>query len=1051
MAVDKELEIKLQFLDEADEYLQTLDGALLDLAQKGVLRNDIDAALRSSHSIKGGAAMMGYALLSDFAHRLEDSLKVLKIQREGVVINDNLERLLLSAVDVLRQVIECDRNQVAPDESWLSSSAVPVFEQLYEILGEADPEDENILLSSDENQDIIPVLFSTEVEGCLTRLETAVTAQTPQLREEIDILSQELGGLGEMLQLPSFGELCLSVERAIHTANDTQVMEVAQAALREWRQSQTLILEGKVEQLPTALTGLSFEVPAVATPSNLETATSVDSDFSSALADPSLGLDQTEDDWATILAQAENAPAEQDIFSQSAELLGSIEAHSLEDDRLRETAESATVHSSEVEFSQDFVQPARPMVASESQPVEQESVTPQAEFRFSGKATTAEATASTADTVQDTTVRVSVRQLNELNDYFGDLTIERHRLDSEVKRLRALVTLLHERLRSLEESEEDLRDAYDKTASDTQLMLPASTNGHTSAVDIALHKSFSNGTNVSAFDSLEMDRYDDRHLPFRDIMETAVRLREVADDIEISVDIAEQSSRNLQRTTRQLQRNLNQLRMRPLSDITNRFPRALRELSLEFGKPVELKVEGDKTLIDRNILESLNDPLMHILRNAFDHGIETSEERLSAGKPEQGTITITAQQRSSRTTITIRDDGRGIPLDKIRARAKEMGLDESLLATASETDLLSLIFEPGFSTASQVTTLSGRGVGMDVVRNNLEEIRGDISVSTQAGQGSTFTISVPYTLSVTRVLLAESNRLPMAIPTDNLQEITVVADDEVYDDDGREMFIRNDQPIRLIRMAKWLAFNCSRHIESLEMSPNVTIPTVLVFRYNDQSFGLQIDRSWGDQEVALRRVEGNVPMPTGFNNCTIFGDGQVVPLLNAPEFIRWVLSCEGSNIKEAAVLYGNPLLSGKLSDLQPNAGANLIKQPTIMVVDDSVNVRRLLALTLEKQGYRVTQAKDGLDALEKLNAGLDINAIVCDIEMPRLDGYGFLAKLRSHERCSHIPITMLTSRTGDKHRQLAMKLGANAYFSKPYREQLLLDTLANAVFNAPLN
>jgi chemosensory pili system protein ChpA (sensor histidine kinase/response regulator) len=301
------------------------------------------------------------------------------------------------------------------------------------------------------------------------------------------------------------------------------------------------------------------------------------------------------------------------------------------------------------------------------------------------------------------------------------------------------------------------------------------------------------------------------------------------------------------------------------------------------------------------------------------------------------------------------------------------------------------------------------------------------------------------------VLLAESNRLPMAIPTDNLQEITVVADDEVYRDDGREMFTRNGEPIRLIRMAKWLAFNCARHIESLEMSPNVTVPTVLVFRYNEQLFGLQIDRSWGDQEVALRRVEGNVPMPTGFNNCTIFGDGQVVPLLNAPEFIRWVLSCEGSNIKEASVLYGNPLLSGKLSDLQSNVGINSSKQPTIMVVDDSVNVRRLLALTLEKQGYRVTQAKDGLDALEKLNAGLDINAIVCDIEMPRLDGYGFLAKLRSHERCSHIPITMLTSRTGEKHRQLAMKLGANAYFSKPYREQLLLDTLANAVFHAPLN
>lgn len=1055
MAVDKELEIKLQFLDEADEYLQTLDGALLDLAHKGVLQDDINAALRASHSIKGGAAMMGYTLLSELAHRLEDSLKVLKIQRDGLVIDDNLERLLLLAVDALRQVIQCDRTQNGPDDTWLSDTAMPVFDQLHEILGEADPEDANLLLSSDENQDIIPVLFSTEVEGCLARLETAIASNTPQLREEVSILAQELGGLGEMLQLASFYELCTSVERSIQSAADsTQVMEVAQAALNEWRQSQRLILAGQVEQMPVTLSELSFDVsmaPSDSAKELLPTGDSVWTDMSAVEQLP-------DDDWASILAQAESTPVEQDIFAHSADISQFTDV--IDDELAQPTEQAAETLLSAEQESLDVTQPVRPMAESDELTSDQTTAAAQTEFHFSSKSSAEAKTTASAD--QDTTVRVSVRQLNELNDYFGDLTIERHRLDSEVKRLRTLVKLLHERLRSLEESEEELRDAYDKTASDNSLMLPAARgrNGATVGSTLTLSERFSNGgvlsgspsANASGFDSLEMDRYDERHLPFRDMMETAVRLREVADDIEISVDTAEQSSRNLQRTTRQLQRNLNQLRMRPLSDITNRFPRALRELSLEFGKPVELKVEGDKTLVDRNILESLNDPLMHILRNAFDHGIETPDKRKAAGKSEQGTITIQAQQRSSRTIITIRDDGQGIPLDKIRARAQEMGLDESLLATASETDLLSLIFEPGFSTASQVTTLSGRGVGMDVVRNNLEEIRGDISVATQAGQGSTFTISVPYTLSVTRVLLAESNRLPMAIPTDNLQEITIVAEDEIYKDGDREMFSRNGQPIRLIRMSKWLAFNCARHIESLEMSPNVVIPTVLIFRYNEQAFGLQIDRSWGEQEVALRRVEGDVPMPTGFNNCTIFGDGQVVPLLNAPEFIRWVLSCEGSNIREASVLYGNPLLSGKLSDLQPATASAGQQQPaTILVVDDSVNVRRLLALTLEKQGYRVTQAKDGLDALEKLDAGLTINAIVCDIEMPRLDGYGFLAKLRSHEHCSHIPITMLTSRTGDKHRQLAMKLGANAYFSKPYREKMLLDTLANAVFNAPSN
>ncbi|MEO0352140.1 MAG: hybrid sensor histidine kinase/response regulator [Cyanobacteria bacterium P01_A01_bin.15] len=1039
MAVDKELEIKLQFLDEADEYLQTLDDTLLGLAQQGILQDNINAALRSAHSIKGGAAMMGYTLLSDFAHRLEDSLKVLKVQRDGLVINDNLERLLLLAVDVLRRVVECDRNQNDPDEAWLSGTAISVFEQLYDILGEADPEDANLLLSSDENQDIIPVLFSTEVEGCLARLETAIANQTPQLREEVNILSQELGGLGEMLQLGSFCELCVCVEQAMRAADQDQVLEVARAALGEWRQSQSLILADQIEQIPTALSGLSFEVPGA---EGLPTAPLDALPDGNALSESDelpFGEGATDDDWATILAQAENTATDQDIFAQAADNKHPEPLEELvQPTAVIQSTETAGATGTSPDAAQLVpVAPAPVAPAAESVATAADATASQTEFHFSSQPATVPK-AATQDTAPDTTVRVSVRQLNELNDYFGDLTIERHRLDSEVKRLRTLAKLLNERLSSLEDSEVELRYVYDKTAS-SGLMLPATSD---SVGPLSLDKSLVNEANTSGFDTLEMDRYDERHLPFRDMLETAVRLREVADDIEISVDTAEQSSRNLQRTTRQLQRNLNQLRMRPLADITNRFPRALRELSLEFGKPVDFKVEGDKTLVDRNILESLNDPLMHILRNAFDHGIETPDERKTAGKPELGTITITAQQRSSRTIITIRDDGRGIPLDKIRARAQDMGLDESLLANASETDLLSLIFEPGFSTANQVTTLSGRGVGMDVVRTNLEEIRGDISVATQAGQGSTFTISVPYTLSVTRVLLTESNRLPMAIPTDNLQEITIVADEEIYQEGDRELFARNGQPIRLIRMAKWLAFNCARHIESLEMSPNVTVPTVLIFRYNEQLFGLQVDRSWGEQEVALRRVEGDIAMPAGFNNCTIFGDGQVVPLLNAPEFLRWVLSCEGSNIREAAVLYGNPLLSGKLSDLQPGVA---VGQSTILVVDDSVNVRRLLALTLEKHGYRVVQAKDGLDALEKLDAGLEISAIVCDIEMPRLDGYGFLAKLRSHERCSHIPITMLTSRTGDKHRQLAMKLGANAYFSKPYREQVLLDTLADAV------
>jgi two-component system, chemotaxis family, sensor histidine kinase and response regulator PixL len=987
MANNKELEIKLQFLDEAQAYLNTLETQLLGMATRGIDLEGVNAALRAAHSIKGGAGMMGYTHLSELAHFLEDALKVLRIKHQELVIDTALERLLLSAVDSLHQVIRYDRSSQAIDPNWLNGVALPIFAQLQAQLGTPEPEDASALLSTDDGQDIIPILFQTEVEGCLVRLEEALATQNPCLKEEVSILAQELGGLGEMLQLSAFSQLCHSIEQAIaQVSTPADIIGLAQVALDSWREAQAQVLLSNFNQIPTYLPGMATATthPIAITP---------------------------EERVVNAVPKSLSTP------------LGAV------------PLAAAMPEGSDPVFS---------TVGSDG------TQTPQTQgtaFRFSETPTLNEPDNDEA------TVRVSVRQLNQLNDYFGELTIERNRLDGEIKRLRSLTSLLNQRLRTLDECNTELRTIYDRTSTQTYLdhsagvyltsqLLPAAfeTNDR-STLTIRDQRGDTN------FDTLEMDRYDDRHLSLQAAIETGVRLQEVADDIELSIDTAEQSTRNLQRTARQLQRNLNQLRMQPLSDITHRFPRALRDLSLEYGKSVDLKITGDDTLIDRNILEALQDPLMHLLRNAFDHGIEAPSVRTAKGKPATGTLSIRAFQRSNRTYIELKDDGAGINLTKIRDRAQNMGLDPTLLATASEADLLSLIFEPGFSTADQVTALSGRGVGMDVVRNNLRQVRGDISVDTNLEQGTTFTISVPHTLSVSRALLCESNRMPIAIPTDNLQEMTVIAETARYQQQGADWFTWRNRPVRIVELSKWLAFNCPRQIDSLDNTPSVTVPSLLIFCQNDQWVALEIDRSWGEQEIAIRRVEGNIGMPTGFSNCTILGDGQVVPILNVSDLIRWILSCEGSNIQSASALYNNPLLySGgynPLQHLQPVFGPQT--RPSVLIVDDSVNVRRLLALTLEKQGYQVSQAKDGLDALEKLDAGLEVHAVICDIEMPRLDGYGFLARLRSNTSYGNLPVTMLTSRTGDKHRQLAMKLGANAYFSKPYREQALLQTLEAAI------
>ncbi len=965
MKQDKELEIRRQFLDEAQEYLDTLDATILGLANHPIEATTANAALRAAHSIKGGAGMMGFQVLSELAHRLEDSWKVLKIDK-SIAVTPRLENLLLAAVGCLRQVVEFDRDSMqrhqasCVDADWLSAEAYPVFDALHSELGEPQEENAASMLSPEEGQDIVPLLFETEVEGCLQRLETVLA--TPEqlcLREEVAILAQELGGLGEMLQLSNFVQLCRSISQQIEP-DQSNAIDLATSALKAWRTAQLFVIAGQYDQIPASLDGTA--APELAdfteTPSVLE---------------PSLG------DWFTEALAAD---------------------------------EMAIDDAGYADF-QPIPTPARTRSAVQATAPPKAQVT---DF----KVLEAEPAAGAED--QDTTVRVPVRQLNQLNDLFGELTIDRNGLDLYLKRLRSLARTLHERVQTLDQVNSKLRMGYDRVAL-------AGARSQTSTL-----------SRRAGFDALELDQYDDLHLLSQQVMETIVQLQEVTEDIDLSLDDTDQSTRNLTKTAKQLQTALTQLRMRPISDVVNRFPRAIREWSLQYGKQVRFEIAGGGTLIDRNILETLNDPLMHLLRNAFDHGIESPTVRESKGKSPEGVIEVRASNEGNRTVITVRDDGEGIAIAKIRDRAAQMGLDPVLLDAARDEELLSLIFEPGFSTSRQVTALSGRGVGMDVVRSNLKQIRGEISVSTKAGLGTTFTLSVPFTLSTVKVLLVESCGMLLAFPTDVVSELFLLQPSQIIQTPGSEVVNWQNHVVQLVRLQKWLRFNCPQVPHGFEAPPTIATPSVVITEQSPQWFGIQIDRCWGEQEATIRKVEGNLGLPTGFSGCTILGDGRVVPLVNVPELLRWITSCERSDTPPD-LTFRNQLKASLTQHPELPGTAT----PTVLVVDDSINVRRFLALTLERSGYRVEQAKDGQDAIDRLEAGLSVQAVICDIEMPRLDGYGFLAKLRSNNPLSQLPVMMLTSRSGEKHRKLAENLGAAAYFSKPYNEQVLLRTLEDMV------
>ncbi|WP_392533301.1 response regulator [Nostoc sp. C117] len=987
MLNDKELEIQMQFLEEATDYLNTLEGVLLEIDTSNHIDLDkINAALRAAHSIKGGAAMMGFRSLSDLSHRLEDSFKVLKTRKNSLEIDTQLQSLLLSGVDWLRQIVELLSQGNVVEEQWLATFCYPIFDELHDRLGDPTPEDATTMLSPEDGQDVIPLLFETEVEECLQRLES-VLANTPQLglQEEVTIMAAELSGLGEMLQLGAFSKLCESVTQQLATASSDRIPEIAQLALQAWRRSQALVLTNQLDNLPTEIKFASSNQ------SQLILKTEVIEQF--------LGTDGTD---ADIL--------ETEIVSISTET----------------ESKDETIAANFTFLDAEFADDVNAVNITEHSTI----------FAIESNTIDAKIGVAKERETQENTVRVPSKQLEQINDLFGELIVQRNGLNAQLERLRKLVRNLNQRVQTLDRENQDLRTAYDKIS--TQFAMPVTgqilENNHTPDAQ-------------RGFDALEMDRYNDLNLRSQEVMETIVQVQEVSTDVQLSVDDTDQIARKINKTSKQLQTKLNHIRMRPLSDLLDRFPRALRDLNVEYGKNVHLKIEGGNTLIERSILEALNEPLMHLLRNAFDHGIEDHSTRHLLGKPEQGLIEIKAAHHGNRTLISIRDDGWGISLEKIRSRALAMGLDASLIANASDEELLSLIFEPGFSTSNQVTTLSGRGVGMDVVRNNLKIIRGDVKVDTEPGVGTTFTLSVPFTLSVARVLLVEINKMLLAFPTDVISEISLLQNDRVFQMAGSEVLNWQGSMLPLIRLSRYLEFNCLRYDSSeLETPAAINTNSVLVVKGNNQLVGIQIDRCWGEQEVAIRQVEGNILLPHGFSNCTILGDGRVVPLVNTNELLYWI----ATNQKTSR---GTQLPSARLKtpflifDEEKISAISTKFKGTILIVDDSINVRRFLALTLEKGGYQVEQAKDGQDALDKLQNGLRVEAVICDIEMPRLDGYGFLGRVNSDVDTKNIPVAMLTSRSSNKHRQLAMQLGARAYFSKPYNEQELLQTLDEIIRN----
>ncbi|MBA2340122.1 MAG: response regulator [Pyrinomonadaceae bacterium] len=536
------------------------------------------------------------------------------------------------------------------------------------------------------------------------------------------------------------------------------------------------------------------------------------------------------------------------------------------------------------------------------------------------------------------------------------------------------------------------------------------------------------------FDELELDRYTEFHRLTRQLAEASTDAAAVHNELKTLHGNFEGALLRQRRLTNDVQERLMRVRMIPLQTLAARLERTVRVAADAEGKQARLIIDGASVELDTTVLDQMADPLLHILRNAVSHGIESVDARRALGKSEQGTINLRAAYEGSQVVITITDDGGGIDSSVVCARAVEANfITEEAAARMTEKDKLALVFLPGLSTAGRVSEISGRGVGMDVVRDTVERLQGTLDLESNTGAGTRLTIRLPLTLAVTRALLVRSHGATYAIPTSAVRHV-VHAGERMLDAMRSEGILRiaeanYEVSYPVIHLAKWL------RLTEGEIADNVKRAPVLILRTAGEAAALVADEIVEGREIVVKSFGAELRRIYGVMGATVMGDGRVIPILNPDDIVR-------SDNRSTTVLMSSAH-AGSDSPLHaaPRSGA---PRRRVLIVDDSPSVRRVMMNLLKHTEWIAVPAKDGLDALEILhnsNAGELPSVILLDVEMPRMDGYELLATLRQQETMRHIPVVMITSRAGEKHRQKALSLGASEYLTKPYQDDVLLASI----------
>ncbi|EIY6494781.1 response regulator [Campylobacter lari] len=534
----------------------------------------------------------------------------------------------------------------------------------------------------------------------------------------------------------------------------------------------------------------------------------------------------------------------------------------------------------------------------------------------------------------------------------------------------------------------------------------------------------SSGANMDQTIRVEVKRLDHLMNLIGELVLGKNRLLKIYDDVEERYDGEKfleelnQVVSQLSIVTTDIQLAVMKTRMQPIAKVFNKFPRVVRDLGRELGKQMELEISGEETELDKSIVEEIGDPIMHMIRNSCDHGIEDPATRLANGKPEKGTVNLKAYNEGNHIVVKIADDGKGLDADALKSKAIEKNLiTEREADQMTDKEAFALIFKPGFSTAAKITNVSGRGVGMDVVKTNIEKLNGVIEIDSELGKGTVMKLKIPLTLAIIQSLLVGTQEEFYAIPLASVLETVRVPIDDIYTIEGKNVLRLRDEVLSLVRLSD--VFGVKQVLENSDQT------YVVVIGVAESKLGIIVDTLIGQEEIVIKSMGEYLQNIQGIAGATIRGDGRVTLIIDVAAMMDIAKEIK-VDIKAQIEAQSKKVVKEKPSDY------------TVLIVDDSKMDRNIMQKSLEPLGVSIIEATNGVEALNTIKSGEhDIDAVLIDIEMPRMDGYTLAGEIRKYSKYKNLPLVAVTSRTSKSDRLRGVEVGMTEYITKPYSPEYL--------------